>query len=179
MSSHPLLKLTLLAGMDVTALSGTFAGAADETPNSSAAASAAAPKQASPAGKSAPTVTEIWGRDYAQAWRRAKKLNRPVLLHFHATWCGACRQMERDVLNTPIVLRALDASCVAVKIDCDEQPALVQRFGIESLPCDVLVTPDRKIQYINHGFMTADEYSSLISRSAKPKSDARVEVSAN
>ncbi len=178
MSSHPLLKLTLLAGMDVTALSGGLAPAADE-PSPSTATAAVAQKKAAATGNPVLSAGDVWGTNYAQAWRRAKDLNRPVLLHFHATWCGPCRQMERDVLNTPLVLRELSASCVAVKIDCDEQPALVQRFRIESLPCDVLVMPDRKIHYINSGFVTAGEYSSLISRFTKAKSEARVEVSAN
>jgi thioredoxin-like negative regulator of GroEL len=179
MSSHPLLKLTLLAGMDVTALSGGLVGAADESSPSTATAATVAQKKAAATGTPVLSAGDVWGTNYAQAWRRAKDLNRPVLLHFHATWCGPCRQMERDVLNTPLVLRELSASCVAVKIDCDEQSALVQRFHIESLPCDVLVMPDRKIHYINHGFISAQEYSSLISRFAKAKPEARVEVSVN
>ncbi len=177
MSSQQLLKLTLLAGIDVTALSGTFAGAADESPAS--AVSTAAQKKAAATGTPVPSATDVWGHDYAQAWRRAKKLNRPVLLHFHAPWCGPCRQMERDVLNTPVVLRALHATCIAVKIDCDAEPALVEQLGIASLPCDVLVTPDRKIHPINSGFLPAERYSTLISQAVKEKSGPRVQISAN
>jgi len=43
----------------------------------------------------------------------------------------------------------------------------------------VLVTPDRKMHRINHGFVPADQYSSLVSRAAKPKPEARIQVSAN
>lgn len=178
MSSQQLLKLTLLAGIDVTALSGTIAGAADESP-ASAAVSAATQKKAAATRTPIPSATEVWGHDYAQAWRRAKKLNRPVLLHFHATWCGPCQQMERDVLNTPVVLRALHATCIAAKIDCDAEPALVERFGIASLPCDMLVTPDRKIHPINSGFVPAEQYSALVSQAVKEKSVSRIQISVN
>jgi thiol-disulfide isomerase/thioredoxin len=179
MSHSKLLKLTLLAGIDVTALSGTIAGAADESGATAAAVSTATPTKPVSAGKPALTEKDVWGDDYGRAWQRAKKLNRPVLLHFHAVWCGPCQQMEREVLNTSKVLNALDACCVAVKVDCDRQPDLVQKFAIESLPCDVLVMPDRTMQRINHGFVPADQYSSLVSRAAKPKAAAAIQVSAN
>jgi thiol:disulfide interchange protein len=179
MTNTNLLKLTLLAGIDVTALSGTIAGAADESQTPAAAISSATPTKPVSTGKPALSEKDVWGRDYGHAWRRARTLNRPILLHFHAKWCGPCQQMEREVLNTPKVLHELDACCVAVKVDCDQQPDLVQKFGVEALPCDVLVTPDRKMQRINHGFLTAEQYSSLVSRAARPKPDTRIQVSAN
>ncbi len=179
MSNNKLLKLTLLAGIDVTALSGTIAGAADELGATAAAVSTATPTRPVSTGKPDLTEKDVWGRDYSHAWHRAKKVNRPVLLHFHAKWCGPCQQMEREVLNTPKVLNALDACCVAVKIDCDQQPELVQKFGIEALPCDVLVTPDLKMHRINSGFASADQYSTLVSRAAKRKSETAIQVSAN
>ena len=163
----------------MTALSGTIASAADEAANAAASVSTATPTKPVSTGKPALTEKDVWGRDYGHAWRRAKTMNRPVLLHFHAKWCGPCQQMEREVLNTPKVLRELDACCVAVKIDCDQQPDLVQQFGIEALPCDVLVMPDRKMRRINNGFLSAEQYSSLVSRAARPNPETRIEVSAN
>jgi thioredoxin-like negative regulator of GroEL len=179
MSTNQLLKLTLLAGMDVTAMTGTLAGAADEPATSAAAVSAATSKKPAATGKPALTAKDVWGHDYAHARQRAKKLNRPVLVHFHASWCGPCQQMEREVLNSAPVLSALNVHCVAVKIDCDQEPSLTQQFGVAGLPCDMLVTPDGKLQHVNTGLLSAADYSSLISRVAKPKTDTRIQVSAN
>jgi thioredoxin-like negative regulator of GroEL len=179
MTNNHLLKLTLLAGIDMTALSGTIASAADEAAAAAASVSTATATKPISTGKPSLTEKDVWGRDYSHAWHHSKKVNRPILLHFHAHWCGACQQMEREVLNSPKVLRELDACCVAVKIDYDQEPDLVQKFGIEALPCDVLVSTDRKFRRINHGFVSAEQYSTLVSRAAKPKADAPVEVSAN
>jgi thioredoxin-like negative regulator of GroEL len=125
------------------------------------------------------TAEEVWGSDYARALKRAKSLNRPVLLHFHATWCGPCRQMERDVLNSAQVLNELNARCVAIKIDCDQQPILVQKFGVESLPCDIVVTTDGKMHRVNAGYVPADEYTSMISSFGKAKNATPIQVSSN
>lgn len=125
------------------------------------------------------TAADVWDTDYARAWQRAKKQGRPVLLHFHATWCAPCRQMERDVLNSPDVLRELNTRCVAVKVDCDQQPVMVEQFGVEALPCDILVTPDGKMHRLNMGVVSAREYTSLISNFGKGRSPTTIDVSSN
>lgn len=125
------------------------------------------------------TAAEIWGHDYALACQQSKKLNRPVLLHFYTTWCGPCRQMERDVLNSAKVLRQLDACCVAVKVDCDKQPELTRQFGVQGLPCDILVTVDGKMHRLTQGFVAADGYASMISNFGKARSATAIDLSSN
>jgi thiol:disulfide interchange protein len=178
MWTNRLLKLSVLSGIAAIADSSFSIRAAD--PAISPPSSAAAPQKPMVATATRPlTAADVWGNDYALARQRAKKLNRPVLLHFHATWCGPCRQMERDVLNSAKVLHELNACCVAVKVDCDQQPALTQQFGVEGLPCDILVTTDGKMQRINLGLVSAEEYTSLISSSGNVRRASSIHVSKN
>lgn len=177
MWTNRLLKLTVISGIATIADSSLPIRAADP-PRSTPVAAA----RQKPAASTAPrplTAAEVWGTDYRLAWQRAKKLNRPVLLHFHATWCGPCRQMERDVLNSPGVLQELNVCVVAAKVDCDQQPALAQEFGVASLPCDILVTMDGKMQRVNLGFVSAEKYTSLISSFGKVRSATPIDVSSN
>lgn len=83
-----------------------------------------------------------WMKDFAQAKAIAKQSGRPLLVHFYATWCGPCRQMEKDVLHKNQVHNVLSQHFIAVMVDSDQHPELVEQFNIQSLPSDVVLSPD-------------------------------------
>jgi YHS domain-containing protein len=72
--------------------------------------------------------------------------------------------MNREVLSDPSVLRQLDSSVVAVKVDSDERPDLVQRFGIQSLPTDIFLDPSGYVLDRSSGMSERDRYLSLVAR---------------
>jgi len=79
-----------------------------------------------------------WEHDFETALMRARASEQPLLIHFHAHWCGPCRNMERNVLNTAEVLSALTTNLVGVKVESDARRDLIQRYGITALPSHVL-----------------------------------------
>jgi thiol-disulfide isomerase/thioredoxin len=86
-----------------------------------------------------------WKRNFQEAEAEAKRLNRPILLHFGATWCGPCKIMESQVLNTADVRRVLQEKVVGVKIDIDANPDIATRYGVDSVPADVMITPTGEV----------------------------------
>jgi thiol-disulfide isomerase/thioredoxin/YHS domain-containing protein len=94
----------------------------------------------------------VWKTDFAAAQDEAKKLNRPLVVHFHATWCGPCRKMEREVLNTAQVLKALDAGFIGVKVDVDRNRAVAEKYGVTSMPTDLVIGPDGKVLSKSEGY---------------------------
>lgn len=85
---------------------------------------------------------DFWKHDFTDAAKEAKQSERPLLIHFGATWCPPCRQMEKDVLHHADVRDLLTRNFVAVMIDSDQHPELIQQFEIKSLPTDVVIAPD-------------------------------------
>lgn len=85
---------------------------------------------------------DVWMRDFSDAAKVAKQVGRPLLIHFHATWCGPCRQMEKEVLHHSDVRDLLSQNFVAVMIDSDQHPELISQFEIKSLPTDVVIAPN-------------------------------------
>ncbi|MBI3865776.1 MAG: thioredoxin family protein [Planctomycetia bacterium] len=91
------------------------------------------------------TAASVWGHDFAAAEAEATRLKRPLVIHFGATYCPPCRRMEKEVLHTPQVLKTLDAGFVAVKVDLPSNPALQKRFNVQSMPTDVILSPDGRV----------------------------------
>ena len=80
-----------------------------------------------------------WMKDFQEAQALALTLDRPVLMHFHAKWCGPSRKLER-VMESPVVLRVLRRKFVLVSIDVDQNPALVRKYNVDRIPCELAVT---------------------------------------
>ena len=80
-----------------------------------------------------------WRSDFKTALQEAEEKKLPLLVHFYADWCGPCQKMEREVFSTSSVKEILDRKFVAVKVNSDHHQDLVKRFGVETLPSDVIV----------------------------------------
>jgi thioredoxin-related protein len=81
-----------------------------------------------------------WVTDLKAAQKEAARSKRPLLLDFRATWCAPCQAMERETFTDPTV-KALLQRMVCVRIDVDEQPAVAQSYGVQSIPRLVVLPP--------------------------------------
>ena len=60
-----------------------------------------------------------------------------ILLDFHATWCGPCKQLGQ-ILDEIVATEELGTS-VMLKIDIDQHPELARKFNVETVPKLVLL----------------------------------------
>jgi thiol:disulfide interchange protein DsbD len=89
----------------------------------------------------------MWETSEAHAVDRAAAEHRPLLIDFGATWCAACKELERDTFRDPRV-RDEGARFVALHVDAtnEDDPEVSrvrQKYGAtEGLPVVVLLASD-------------------------------------
>jgi thiol-disulfide isomerase/thioredoxin len=100
----------------------------------------------------------VWESNLERAQQAAAQSNRLVLVHFWAPWCGWCKWMDAEVFARPEVAKEIQANYVPVKIDADQSPELVKKFGVSGLPTDVVLAPQGQIVNITRGKSDAGQY---------------------
>ena len=111
---------------------------------------------------------ETWRVDFEKAEALAKEQGVPILIHFHAHWCGPCRTMESEVLETAEVRAALGSGIIGVKVNADDRRDLVSRFGISALPTDVIVSPNGQVMSKNVGSPGRNAYVARLAHFSVP-----------
>ena len=90
-----------------------------------------------------------WGDE---AFEKAKKENKPVLLSIGYSTCHWCHVMERESFENEDVAKVLNGNFIAIKLDREERPDVDQLYmtAMQAMglgggwPLNVFLTPDRK-----------------------------------
>lgn len=104
-----------------------------------------------------------WG---AEAFERAAREDKPMLLDIGAVWCHWCHVMDRESYEDPALAAIINEHYVAVKVDRDERPDVDSRYqaavqtisGQGGWPLTAFLTPDGRPFYGGTYFPREDRY---------------------
>ena len=96
-----------------------------------------------------------WHEWSADAFDKARRENKPVLLDVGAVWCHWCHVMDRESYENPEVASLINDNYIAVKVDRDERPDVDSRYqaavqaisGQGGWPLTAFLTPDGRPFY--------------------------------
>jgi uncharacterized protein len=81
----------------------------------------------------------------AEAFARAAREGKPVLLAITAAWCRACHEMDRTTYADPAVAALVRDRFVPVRVDTDRRPDINERYNLGGWPTTAFLTADGDI----------------------------------
>ena len=85
---------------------------------------------------------EAWS---AEAFARAARERKPVLLSITAAWCQACHEMDRTTYADPAVADAVRTRFVPVRVDTNQRPDVNERYNLGGWPTTAFLTPSGEL----------------------------------
>ena len=96
--------------------------------------------------------------------------NRPILVHFWASWCPVCKLEQSNIENIakdyPVITIAMQSGDneelsqfmrqekLSFKVINDERGILSQSYNIRGVPVSFIVNKDNKIEFVEVGYTT-------------------------
>lgn len=108
-----------------------------------------------------------WTEDFEAAKSRASIEQRPMLIDFGADWCGACQELEHDVLSDPrVVAEAQRFVTVRVDLSADEATeekwSLLKDYDQLGLPFVVMHHSDGSEAFRVTGMLESEKFLDLM-----------------
>ncbi len=79
-----------------------------------------------------------WGEE---AFRRAAREGKPVLLSISAVWCHWCHVMDETTYSDPEVIELVNSLYVPVRVDSDRHPDINRRYNQGGWPTTAFLSP--------------------------------------
>ncbi len=115
-----------------------------------------------------------WG---PEAFSRAERENKPILLRISAMWCHWCHVMDDTTDTDPEVARRVNEWFVPVRVDNDERPDVNDRYNLGGWPTTAFLTPDGEL--ITGGtYFPAAQFTDILERVHRGWIDDRQAVDA-
>jgi len=77
---------------------------------------------------------KVWNFDKDKSFNRVGNL--PIILDFHATWCGPCKMLAPHL---QALQNKYKGKLIVYRIDVDKEPVLAQRFNVNAMPTIVFI----------------------------------------
>lgn len=123
------------------------------------------------------------GMTWDQIKKKAQTENKYIFLDCFATWCGPCKQMDKQVYTDDLVCSYLSDHFISVKVQLDtaktddaevrawyaQAHKIMLEYKIGSFPTFIFLSPEGNIVHKEIGFMGAEKFTKLLQQAVSPE----------
>jgi len=80
-----------------------------------------------------------------EAFDRAEKENKLILLAISGVWCHWCHVMDETSYSDPRIIALINREFVAIRVDTDRRPDINQRYNLGGWPTTAILNPDGEL----------------------------------
>ncbi|WP_411821877.1 thioredoxin fold domain-containing protein [Leptospira sp. 'Mane'] len=97
----------------------------------------------------------VWETSIGKGFSKAKSENKPILIDLYADWCAYCKVLEKEIFPDKQVSKVLEGF-VTVRLNGEEFPNLMQKYGIEGYPTILYIDKDANLHTKLTGLSTKE-----------------------
>lgn len=119
---------------------------------------------------------------WEQLKKKAAQEDKFIFIDAYASWCGPCKQMDRDVYPTESIGEFVNEHFLVVKVQMDtskndntlvkQQYAMAARiskeYKVDAFPTYLFFSPEGKIIHRESGYKTPEQFLALVKDAANP-----------
>jgi hypothetical protein len=113
-----------------------------------------------------------WESFAPEAFARARREKRFILLTGAAAWCHWCHVMDETTYRDPVIGRILRDHFVAIRVDIDERPDIAERYADWGWPATIVLSPEAEEIGKYRGYLPPDELLPILQAARAPVADA-------
>lgn len=80
-----------------------------------------------------------------ESFKKAKELDKPILLDISAVWCHWCHVMDETTYSDKGIVYLIETKFVPIRVDRDQRPDIDKRYNMGGWPTTAFLTPDGEI----------------------------------